>query len=114
MLCLDESLIRELNPSFKEDIIPINANLFLPKVSVNDFLLNEVSSYIFLNGVENKEILINEERLIYSVKKGDYLGKIAKEFNVRVFELKKWNNLDTSHLDVGDKLVIYVKIHDKI
>ena len=32
MLCLDESLIRELNPSFKEDIIPINANLFLPKV----------------------------------------------------------------------------------
>ena len=104
MLCLDESLIRELNPSFKEDIIPINANLFLP----------EVSSYIFLNGVENKEILINEERLIYSVKKGDYLGKIAKEFNVRVFELKKWNNLDTSHLDVGDKLVIYVKIHDKI
>ena len=114
MLCLDESLIRELNPSFKEDIIPINANLFLPKVSVNDFLLNEVSSYIFLNGVENKEILIDEERVIYSVKKGDYLGKIAKEFNVRVFELKKWNNLDTSHLDVGDKLVIYVKIHDKI
>ena len=82
--------------------------------SVNDFLLNEVSSYIFLNGVENKEILIDEERVIYSVKKGDYLGKIAKEFNVRVFELKKWNNLDTSHLDVGDKLVIYVKIHDKI
>jgi len=114
MLCLDESLIRELNPSFKEDIIPINANLFLPKVSVNDFLLNEVSSYIFLNGVENKEILIDEERVIYSVKKGDYLGKIAKEFNVRVFELKKWNNLDTSHLDIGDKLVIYVKIHDKI
>lgn len=114
MLCLDESLIRELNPSFKEDIIPINANLFLPRVSVNDFLLNEVSSYIFLNGVENKEILIDEERVIYSVKKGDYLGKIAKEFNVRVFELKKWNNLDTSHLDVGDKLVIYVKIHDKI
>ena len=114
MLCLDESLIRELNPSFKEDIIPINANLFLPKVSVNDFLLNEVSSYIFLNGVENKEILIDEERVIYSVKKGDYLGKIAKEFNVRIFELKKWNNLDTSHLDVGDKLVIYVKIHDKI
>tara|TARA_B100000963_G_scaffold149569_4_gene130359 strand:- start:3429 stop:4652 length:1224 start_codon:yes stop_codon:yes gene_type:complete len=114
MLCLDESLIRELNPSFKEDVIPINANLFLPKESVNDFLLNKVSSYIFINGVIKKEILINEERVIYSVKKGDYLGKIAKEFNVRVFELKKWNNLDTSHLDVGDKLVIYVKIHEKI
>ena len=44
--------------------------------------------HTFLNGVENKEILIDEERVIYSVKKGDYLGKIAKEFNVRVFELK--------------------------
>ena len=57
MLCLDESLLRELNPSFKEDVIPINANLFLPKESVNDFLLNEVSSYIFINGVKKKEIL---------------------------------------------------------
>ena len=62
MLCLDESLIRELNPSFKEDVIPINANLFLPKESVNDFLFNEVSSYIFINGVKKKEILINIEK----------------------------------------------------
>jgi membrane-bound lytic murein transglycosylase D len=114
ILCLDQNLIRDLNPSFKEDIIPENANLFLPKTSITDFLLNERASYIFISAVETKEILINEERVIYSVKKGDYLGKIANDFNVRVFELKKWNNLNTSHLDIGDKLVIYVKTPRKI
>lgn len=114
ILCLDQNLIRDLNPSFKEDIIPKNANLFLPKKSITDFLLNERASYIFISAVETKEILINEERVIYSVKKGDYLGKIANDFNVRVFELKKWNNLNTSHLDIGDKLVIYVKTPAKI
>ena len=63
MLCLDQVLIRDLNPSFKEDVIPKNANLFLPKSAVTDFLLNETSSYIFINAVEKKEVLINEERL---------------------------------------------------
>ncbi len=114
MLCLDEVLIRDLNPSFKEDVMPKNANLFLPKSAVTDFFLNETSSYIFINAVEKKEVLINEERLIYIVKKGDYLGKIANEFDVSVFQLKTWNNLNTSLLNIGDKLIIYVKILEKI
>tara|TARA_Y100001954_G_scaffold138094_1_gene147232 strand:+ start:1 stop:891 length:891 start_codon:yes stop_codon:yes gene_type:complete len=114
MLCLDQVLIRDLNPSFKEDVMPKNANLFLPKSAITDFLLNEISSYIFINAVEKKEVLINEERLIYSVKKGDYLGKIANEFDVSVYQLKKWNNLNTSLLNIGDKLIIYVKTPEKI
>ncbi len=114
MLCLDEVLIRDLNPSFKDDVMPKNANLFLPKSAVTDFLLNETSSYIFINSVEKKEVLINEERLIYRVKKGDYLGKIANEFDVSVFQLKTWNNLNTSLLNIGDKLIIYVKTLEKI
>jgi membrane-bound lytic murein transglycosylase D len=28
---------------------------------------------------------------------------------VHVFEIKEWNNLKSSKLDIGDKLVIYVK-----
>ena len=45
--------------------------------------------------------------------KGDYLGRIAKDHNVHVFELKEWNNLKTTNLDIGDKLVIYVKNNQK-
>ena len=87
---------------------------FLQKSAITDFLLNETSSYIFINAVEKKEVLINEERLIYSVKKGDYLGKIANEFDISVYQLKIWNNLNTSLLNIGDKLIIYVKTPEKI
>ena len=53
--------------------------------------------------------MIDEDRVIYRVHQGDYLGRIAKEHNVNIFEIKEWNNLQSSNLDVGDKLVIYVK-----
>ena len=56
-----------------------------------------------------KEILIDEQRVDYIVKDGDYLGKIAKYYGVKVYEIKKWNNLKTSLIDINDRLVIYVK-----
>ena len=54
------------------------------------------------------------KKVIYSVKKGDYLGKIANEFDISVYQLKIWNNLNTSLLNIGDKLIIYVKTPEKI
>jgi membrane-bound lytic murein transglycosylase D len=76
---------------------------------VNDFNLNETTNYAFIDAVENKEILIDEERIIYRVHNGDYLGSIAEEYNVHVFEIKEWNKLKSSKLKIGDKLVLYVK-----
>jgi membrane-bound lytic murein transglycosylase D len=76
---------------------------------VNDFKLNESTNYAFIDAVERKEILIDEERIVYRVHSGDYLGRIAREHNVHVFEIKEWNNLSSSKLDIGDRLVIYVK-----
>ena len=107
--CVDKETIQYLNPSYKKDVFPKKAILTLPKFVIRDFLDNEESNYLFVNSVKNKEVLIDEERVIYTVLEGDYLGKIAKEYNVKVFELKKWNNLFSTRLDVGDKLVLYVK-----
>ena len=45
----------------------------------------------------------------YNVLKGDYLGKIAENFSVRIHEIKHWNNLRSTNLDIGQKLIIYVK-----
>ena len=72
------------------------------------------SNYIFIDAVDNKEILIDEDRIVYSVQKGDYLGRIAKEYGVHVYEIKQWNNLRTTDLDIGDKLVVYVKKNLKL
>ena len=39
--------------------------------------------------IEEKIVLIDEEMIEYNVIEGDYLGKIAKKFGVRVFEIKE-------------------------
>ena len=109
ILCVNKETIQYLNPAYKKDVYPKEAILVLPSFAIDDFLDNETANYTFIDAVENKEILIDEERIVYRVHKGDYLGRIAKDYNVHVFELKEWNNLKTTTLDVGDKLVIYVK-----
>ena len=109
MLCVNKETINYLNPCYKKDFFPKNAVLVLPSFAINDFLSNEKANYSFIDAVEAKEILIDEERIVYRVLSGDYLGLIAKRYGVRVFEIKQWNKLTDSRLDIGDKLVVYVK-----
>jgi len=109
MLCLNKETIKYLNPSYKKTFFPVNSILVLPSFAINDFLDNEQANYSFIDAVHSKEILIDEERIVYRVIEGDYLGRIAKEFGVRVFELKEWNKLTNLDLDIGDKLVVYTK-----
>jgi membrane-bound lytic murein transglycosylase D len=108
ILCVNKQTLNHLNPSFKKDVFPKNSILFLPDFAVNDFLDNEESNYLFIDAVDAKDILIDEELIYYRVVKGDYLGRIARDYGVRVFEIKKWNNLLNTDLDVGDKLILYV------
>ena len=54
------------------------------------------------------EILVNEIRLVYIVKKGDYLGKISKQYKLSISEIKKWNKLHSDNLSIGDKLILYI------
>jgi len=114
MICVNKETILYLNPAYKKDIFPNESVVVLPEFAANDFRFNEETNYTFIEAVDNKEILIDEERIVYRVNKGDYLGRIAKDHNVHVFELKEWNNLKTTNLDIGDKLVIYVKNNQKI
>ena len=44
---------------------------------------------------------------IYVVKSGDTLGKIAKKHNVKVSDIKKWNNLNSDLIRANQKLKIY-------
>ena len=114
LICVNKETILYLNPAYKKDIFFNGSVVVLPEFAANDFRFNEETNYTFIEAVDNKEILIDEERIVYRVNKGDYLGRIAKDHNVHVFELKEWNNLKTTNLDIGDKLVIYVKNNQKI
>ena len=50
-----------------------------------------------------------QSRIVYRIKPGDYLGKIARKYGVRVSDLKKWNRLRSDFIREGRTLVIYRK-----
>jgi membrane-bound lytic murein transglycosylase D len=47
------------------------------------------------------------EYIIYSVKQGDMLGRIAEKHGVSLKKLKKWNKLKGDIIHPGQKLKIY-------
>lgn len=47
------------------------------------------------------------DRISYTIRSGDSLGKIAAKYKVKVSDLKRWNNLKSDTIYAGRKLVIY-------
>ncbi len=56
-----------------------------------------------------KDIGASMERLVYVVKKGDTLYRIAKKYNTTAEKIMKWNNLKDTVISKGKKLIIYIK-----
>ena len=55
-----------------------------------------------------------EETGIYTVKSGDSLYSIAKQYNTTISELMNLNNLTTTTLSIGQKLKLPMKIEEEI
>jgi peptidoglycan DL-endopeptidase LytE len=54
---------------------------------------------------ENNVTPVSKPQIVlYSVKSGDTLYKISKEFSVSVQEIKQWNNLKSDVIHIGQKL----------
>ena len=109
--------LKNLNPQYRHEIIPGNERQYilrLPYKYTNAFLENEDSLYrhkadVYFNPVTIKKIKDggDGERIVYRVKSGDYLGKIAINHGTTVAKIKKWNNLKTNDIRVGQRLIIY-------
>ncbi len=106
-----------LNPSYKLDVIPYikgeNYTLRLPRHVVGKFVNNENEIYAFAEGEFNKrekplpQFFDADSKIRYRVKSGDYLGKIARRYGVRVSQIKQWNGLRSNNLRIGQRLTIY-------
>jgi membrane-bound lytic murein transglycosylase D len=48
------------------------------------------------------------ETVYYTVKSGDVVGLIAEWFDVRLSDLRYWNNINHNMIRAGQKLVVYV------
>lgn len=103
--------IRYLNPVYKLDVIPESdqpQNLVLPKDKIKIYLKHENSLYA--NSLHRARIPKYDEqkqRLIYKVKPGDFLHKIAMQNGCSLDELKKWNNLTSDSVSIGQSLIIW-------
>ena len=106
--CVSKETLNYLNPSYKKEILPVRETICLPKEIIMDIVINEDYFYEYLEKVDNKEILVNEIRLVYVVQKGDYLGKIAKQYGLTVSNIKDWNKMHSDNLSIGDKLILYI------
>lgn len=71
------------------------------------------------NIVPSQVLIISEnngtnpnECVIYTIKKGDSLYEIAKKYNTSVDAIKRYNNLTTNNLSIGQKIRIPCNIED--
>jgi membrane-bound lytic murein transglycosylase D len=106
-----------LNPSYKLDIIPYiegeDYTLRLPRHAIGKFVTNEKEIYAHVQAEMDKrekpmpQLFEQETKTTYRVRSGDYLGKVARQYGVRVSDIKKWNGLRSNNLTIGQRLKIY-------
>lgn len=113
----DIEFLKFLNPSYKLGIIPFEKEksytIRLPYKAVGVFVANEDKIYDYVQ----KDIAASQEQLPqyyktsdkirYRVRSGDYLGKIADRYGVRVSEIRRWNGMRSNRINIGDRLTIY-------
>ena len=111
-----DSIIK-LNPSYIHNIIPgKSANeLRLPSNLVDRFIQQEKEFYAFAKTEFDKmekplpDLYSIDSKLVYKVKYGEFLGKIARNFGVKVSDIKRWNNLKNDNIKENQKLIIFPK-----
>jgi len=106
-----------LNPQYKLNIIPYvedqHYTLKLPLELVGVFVNNEN----LIKELVQKEFNRREKPLpkfyklnnyiVYRVRPGDYLGRIARKYHTSVRQIKRWNHLRSNRLRIGQRLKIY-------
>ena len=110
--------LRFLNPEYKLDVIPEmeeKASLCLPKNKIYEFIEKEP---VILGHIREEEdynsMLINSAttenkiKIIHQVEKGEFLHKIAIQYNCTLENIVYWNNLPDNTLSPGQKLIIWV------
>ncbi len=121
MLDLCESDLEMLNPAIKRNAVPDSRKFFairLPSDKMAYF--NEHRSAILdsasRTGKKELEYLARNtvgstygrDKVVHRVRSGDVLGKIAQQYHVRISDIKKWNNLHSNTIRIGQRLNIWL------
>ena len=111
--------LTKLNPAIKKGAIPAgrrNFELRIPKKSSK--LYHDRADQILAKAEAGKSEFekmaknmpgstFGKEKVLYRVRSGDVLGVIAQRHNVRLRDLRSWNNIRGSMIRVGQRLTIW-------
>lgn len=112
-----------LNPQYKKHYVPHTFDemycIVLPKTVIPKFIEMEDSIYQFdslviKQYVESHPKVITKSKTTGSsqyhyVRSGENLGVIAQRYGVSVKSLMNWNNLRSTRINIGQKLIVYGK-----
>ena len=111
--------IEFLNPSYIHKIVPERKNnphtITLPAEQSLLFVAREEELYDFakekfsLREKPLPELYSINSKIIYKIKRGDYLGKISQRFGVKIADIKRWNNLINDKIKENQRLIVFPK-----
>jgi membrane-bound lytic murein transglycosylase D len=118
--CIED--LQKLNPSIQHNAVPETAKHYVINIPVGAKFHLELNRMAILDscskvGKRELEMLARNsagstygrDRIVYKVRRGDVLGSIAMRHGVRLTDLKKWNNLRSNTIHVGQRLNIYTR-----
>jgi len=118
-----EEDLRLLNPELKRGAVPANAKnypLLIP-ADTYDFVVANSKAILDSAGKEDLQKEMQQlatktpgsthgrKKIYYRVRSGDVLGVIAERHDVRLSDLRRWNNIRGSRIYAGQKLALWVK-----
>ena len=112
--------LRDLNPQYIHDVIPGTEDTYILRLpyqyttafidkedEVYNYKTEEIFSPATLENIKNGVTTTSTtSRITYRVKKGDTLGKIASRYHVTINQIKSWNNLRSTNIKIGQRLII--------
>ena len=119
VLDVEEKMLETLNPVYRNKLVPYKNgekfHVILPDYKWGVFLNNEDSIYSLLSEMEALEdleypLFSDIEKVKHIVKRGDYLGRIARTYKCKVSDIMMWNDLKSTKIREGQRLYIYKTI----
>ena len=105
------------NPQYKLNYIPKSDKdlpLCLPNKLIGEYLSNEREIFAEIRKQEIKDSIAGVEAkpelppsITHYVRSGEFLGYIAEKHHVSVKNIMEWNNMYSTRINPGDKLIIY-------
>jgi len=116
---ISKDTIKFLNPAYIHEIIPESSNrphaITLLAEEALLYAAKEKDLYQYAQEKFNlrekplPELYSINSKIIYRIKKGDYLGKISQRYGVKISDIKRWNNLKNDRIKENQRLIIFPK-----